>query len=151
MKSHDSIILGRYLVSLAVSKQKPLNMTKLQKLMFILYGYYLAQKGHHIIDEHPQAWPFGPVFPRVHKGVDYTTVTPLTDACFNDIREDADLLKNLDSVIEAYVKYSATQLSNWSHMEGSPWDRTTQLPGFKWSREIPDDYIKDYFSRKKVI
>ncbi|HMI65510.1 MAG TPA: hypothetical protein VK517_05715 [Cyclobacteriaceae bacterium] len=40
MKTYDSLLLGKYLVSLANSKLKPLNMTKLQKLMFIIYGYY---------------------------------------------------------------------------------------------------------------
>jgi len=43
MKTYDSPLLGKYLVPLANSKLKPLNMTKLQMHMFLIYGYYLGQ------------------------------------------------------------------------------------------------------------
>ena len=150
MKTHESTVLGRYLVSLANDKRMPLNMTKLQKLLFIIYGYYLT-KQRRIVNEHPQAWPFGPVFPRVHKNVDYTKVTLLDDPDFNEINNDPELKNQLEEIIVRYAPYSATQLSNWSHMEGSPWDKTTNLTGFKWGKEIPDVFICEYFLEKRVI
>ena len=94
---------------------------------------------------------FGPVFPNVHRHVDYTEFTPLTESCFEEINKDTELLNSMSRVIDAYAKFKATQLSSWSHKEGSPWDRTTKLDGFKWSRVIPDDYIREYFKMKKVI
>lgn len=150
MKTHDSVTFGKYLVSLANSRQRPLNMTKLQKLVFIIYGHLLAENDHHIVNEHPQAWPFGPVFPRIHKKVDYTKVTPIDDASFNEIQGDEGLPQLLEAIIDKYTAYTATQLSSWSHMDGSPWDRTTKLSDFKWSREIPDEFIVEYFSKKSI-
>jgi uncharacterized phage-associated protein len=150
MKTYDSPLLGKYLVSLANSKLKPLNMTKLQKLMFIIYGYYLS-KGHRIVSEYPQAWPFGPVFPMIHKRVDYTQVTPLDDPIFDEIRADKELVGFLARVVDLYTTFSATQLSNWSHMDGSPWEKTTRTEGFKWSKEIPDEFIANHFSQIQVV
>lgn len=127
-------------------------MTKLQKLLYIVYGYYLSNKeGHRIIDEHPQAWPYGPVFPKVHRKVDYTKVTPLDDPMFDELNKDEELKNILNKVVDIYAQYSATQLSGWSHMDGGPWKKTTVEDGFKWSGEISDDYIKEYFKGKKVM
>lgn len=150
MNTHDSITFGKYLVSIAISRQKPLNMTKLQKLIFIIYGFFLTEQQHHIINEYPQAWPYGPVFPKIHKGVDYTNVVDLNSSSFDKIKGDPGLTDLVEKVVETYTKYTATQLSNWSHMEGSPWHRTTKMAGFKWSTEIPDNYIIEYFSTKSL-
>lgn len=149
MKTYDSVVFGNYLVSLAASRGKILNMTKLQKIMFIIYGYYLT-KEHKIISENPQAWPFGPVFPRIHKKVDYTKLVDLDDPSFDEIKEDVELVSLVERIIDAYAIYSATQLSNWSHMKGSPWDKTKNLDDFKWSKEIPDQYISEYFAETQI-
>lgn len=117
----------------------------------MLYGYYKAVRNHQITGERPQAWPFGPVFARVHRSVDYTVPLPLSDPCFVELEADADLKITLNSIIDKYAKYTASQLSGWSHMQGSPWERTTQSKDFKWSREIPDDYISEYFSSKAIV
>jgi len=126
-------------------------MTKLQKLLFILHGYYLATTGKKLINEQPRAWPFGPVFPDVHKYVDYTMVYDLNAPMFAAIHSDMALREAIDKIIDTYARYSARQLSRWSHMRGSPWERTTQQPGFKWSLPIDDIYIKEYFLNRKVI
>lgn len=44
-------------------------MTKIHKLLYISYGIFLARENKRLTNEHPQAWPFGPVFPRVHNKV----------------------------------------------------------------------------------
>lgn len=151
MKTYDSVLLARYLVALAHGKGVVLNMTKLQKLLFILYGYYQATYGHRIATEHAQAWPYGPVFPKVHKQVDVTKPEPLNNPAFAQLAADTLLNQVLNQVIDKYSVYNASQLSGWSHMSGSPWERTTQTKDFKWSREIPDEFITEYFSSKSIV
>jgi uncharacterized phage-associated protein len=151
MKTHDSILLARYLVSFAYNKKLPLNVTKLQKLLYIIYGFYLAEHGHLILNESPKIWPFGPVFPRVHQEVDSTQVFELNDPQFESINTDQKLKAVLEAVVDKYAKFSATQLSNWSHMEGSPWDKTVKASGSKWNTVIPDEYISTYFSGISTI
>lgn len=145
-KTYDSVIAARYLLAVAFSKGKILNVTKVQKLLYIAYGYFLAKKRRVLLDEKPRAWPYGPVFPKTREEVDYENVIPLDSDEFQDIKQDEAIKHFFDYLIDEYAKYTASQLSDWSHSEGSPWDRTTRQTNFKWNRAIPDEYISAYFS-----
>ena len=144
-KVYDSIDVARYLLALANEKKKILNVTKVQKLLFIAYGYFLSKYGVRIIDETPKAWPFGPVFPETQKKVDYTTIYGVNSPVFDELKRDQDVTEILNTIIDNYSNFSASQLSDWSHMEGSPWEKTTKESGFNWNEEINEEYIKGYF------
>lgn len=60
---YSSVVLAYYIVALMNQRGLEINMTKLQKLLYIAYGTYLAIKNQRLTNEHPQAWPYGPVFP----------------------------------------------------------------------------------------
>jgi len=144
-QTYDSRIVARYLLSLADSKGVRLNTTQTQKLLYIAYGTWLAKfAGHRLLDESPQAWPFGPVFPKT-RSISYTETIPLNDSIFKEISSDEYVGDLLNKIIENFGKISAKKLSDWSHMNGSPWERTTRIAGFNWSMQIPDEYIKSYF------
>lgn len=144
---YDSVVIAEYMLSLAYNKRVVLNVTKVQKLLYIAYGYFLAVEGRHISTEAPKAWPYGPVFPRTRKKVDYSNVLPLEAPKFNEIKKEDKLSLKLEEIIDTYAGYSASQLSDWSHMKGGPWERTTKLKDFKWGiTPISDDFITDYFT-----
>lgn len=141
----SSVVLAKYIVSYANANRYGINMTKLQKLLYISYGVYLAVLGERLTDEHPQAWPYGPVFP--------TTRRKLLDEDFADIvdyKDDA-ITDNIKAcvklVFDSFGEYNASYLSSWSHQDGSPWEKTTSTPGFKWGAQIPDEYIMPYFQK----
>ena len=147
---YDSIIAAKYMLALAQSRGKILNATQLQKILFIAYGYMLAKDNELILSEAPKAWPFGPVFPRVQNKVNAYSSYNLNSPEFNDIKENEIVTSLFNQLIDKYSKYSATQLSDWSHSEGSPWDETTKQAGFKWNMVIPDILIKNYFAKVNV-
>ncbi|MGV3602423.1 MAG: Panacea domain-containing protein [Dyadobacter fermentans] len=149
-KSYDSVEAGKLMLSLANQLGQNLNATKLQKLLFITYGYILAKKNYEIFTETPKAWPFGPVFPRVQKLVKLDNVIRPDDPGIRSIKEDSFLTEVMTDIVSKYARYSATQLSEWSHETGSPWYLTTQLPNFRWNDEIPNSYISEYFSQFNV-
>lgn len=149
MRPYDSKLIAKYLLALGYDQGKVLNVTKVQKLLFIAYGYFL-NKGRKIIDEQPKAWPYGPVFPKTRK-IDYGIVYMKSDLNFNEINSDEDLKESLKKIVEKYSIHTAKQLSDWSHMQGSPWEKTTKQPNFDWNAPIPDEFIKDYFSKLEVI
>jgi uncharacterized phage-associated protein len=151
MRAYDSVLMAKYLVATAFEMKTPLNMTKLQKLLYILYGFYLSKHGCLIINENPKIWPFGPVFPRVHKHVEPTDILDIYHPDFQQINEDEQLRDVINSIVNKYSKISATQLSNWSHMIGSPWEKTVKASGNKWNTIIPDEYISTYFSNIVII
>ncbi len=139
------------MLSLAYEKRIVLNVTKVQKLLYMAYGHFLSKNDIQISKETPKAWPYGPVFPRTRKKVDYNHILPLSDPEFEEIKKDIELTAKLNSIIETYSKFSASQLSDWSHAERGPWDKATKQPGFKWGvTEIPNEFITDYFSTIEI-
>ncbi len=151
METYDSVLVAEYMLSIAKDRNIELNVTKTQKMLYIIYGYYLANyNNHQIFTENPQAWPFGPVFARSQKKVDYTNVLPLDSSNFDKIREDKILTELIITVVEKYYKYSASKLSEWSHEKNGPWHKATQQEGFKWSTPIPNSLIQTYFKQVTV-
>jgi len=146
MRKYDSVEVARYMMAVANAKGMVLNVTKVQKLLFIAYGYFLAKYNRVLTDEAPRAWPFGPVFPKTRKFIDYGKLTPLEYDYLNLIKKDEELTTFINQLIEDMGNVSASQLSGWSHEEGTPWFKTTKQRGFKWGDPIPDDYIKEYFA-----
>lgn len=149
-KTYSSVLSAKLMLALANEKGYALNVTKVQKLMYIVYGYFLANEDIVIFDESPKAWPFGPVFPRTRKKVNFGKVYDKNSSEFQEIVKDENLVKVMTSIIEKYAKYSATTLSDWSHTEGGPWYKTTKEEGFNWNMPIRNDYIKEYFSEINV-
>lgn len=144
-KSED---VAMYIAAYANEHNYGINMTKIQKLLYIAYGIYLAVKDKRLTNEHPQAWPYGPVFPTTRNKL---SKEDLCDISFNmlqssDISDDSDFKSLINLVFRVYGGWTATYLSDWSHKSGSPWDATTKTGGFKWGDRIPDQLIKDYFN-----
>lgn len=145
---YDSLTVACFIVANTNERRLAINMTKLQKLLYIAYGTYLAIIGKRLTDEHPQAWPYGPVFPitrsrllkRDLSHIDFSL--PL----LNEIKNDEEMKSLMNLVLNGFGDKNATTLTVWSHQSGSPWDRIASQEGFTWGAIIPDEYIKEYFS-----
>lgn len=144
---YKSPFLAQYLVAYGQQNNYYMNMTKLQKLLFISYGLFLAWKGERLVDEHPQAWPYGPVFPTTRNKLlkmDFAKIS-IDNPDFDKCKKDADLNRLLGDVFQYFGNYSTDALVEWTHQEGSPWYDTRMSSGFKWGERIQDDSIKKYF------
>lgn len=145
---YNSVTVACYIVALANEKGLSINMTKLQKLLYIAYGTYLALKNARLTNEHPQAWPYGPVFPTTRNKLlkrDLSLIS-LLDSDLQKIKDDKDIKSLMDLVLNSFGNKTATTLTIWSHQSGSPWDRVSSQEGFTWGEIIPDEYIKEYFN-----
>lgn len=120
------------------------NNTKIQKLLYCVYGVVLAEFGRHICDEQPKAWPYGPVFPKVFKYIHKGENIDLYSARLKDtlLEEEKAVIAE---VLAFFGKYTASQLSSWSHRLGSPWAKAVGKDGAGWNVVIQDDDISDYF------
>lgn len=145
---YNSIVVAKYIIAIANNKHLSINMTKVQKLLYIAYGIFLAVKGYRLTNEHPEAWPYGPVFPstryKLLKTDLYSISTSDSDIC--SIKEDSEIESLIDLVFRSFGSWSAAQLTEWSHSEGTPWQKTVSSDDFSWGHQIPDEYIKSYFS-----
>lgn len=145
---YDSVDVACYIVASANDKHLGINMTKLQKLLYIAYGTYLAiTNGKRLTNEHPQAWPYGPVFPTTRNRLLNKDLSQInfSDSSLSEIKDDPNLKSLISSVLKGFGNKNATTLTVWSHQSGSPWDRTVNQDGFTWGARIPDSYIKEYF------
>jgi uncharacterized phage-associated protein len=146
---YSSVEVAFYIVAWANAHKVTINLTKTQKLLYIAYGANLVLSEDRLCDEHAQAWPYGPVFPRTRKrllNIDVLSVT-MEHSELANVKNDAYLADLIEFVFKGFGEYTAGQLVQWSHQPESAWDRATHQPGFKWGDEIPDAYIAEYFSR----
>lgn len=149
---YKSTDIALYIVALANEKRISINMTKVQKLLYITYGVFLGVYKERLLDEHPQAWPYGPVFPTTRNKLVKKDFSCISKESFCDqellkeIENDVRLNKIVELVFSVFGTWNAGQLSEWSHDEGSPWEETKNTLGFKWGNEIPDKLILDYFN-----
>lgn len=144
---YNSVQVAYYIIACVNERGLDINMTKLQKLLYIAYGTYLSINGERFTGEHPQAWPYGPVFPTTRNKlikVDFDSIDFSNDKIAS-IKDDEYLKSLIDLVLSGFGNYNAATLSSWSHKPNSPWDLTTRMVGFKWGDRIPDEYIKDFF------
>ncbi|WP_375579851.1 type II toxin-antitoxin system antitoxin SocA domain-containing protein [Marivirga tractuosa] len=145
--TYDSVVAAKYLLATAYSKNKVLNVTKVQKLLYMAYGYFLSKKNRVLLTEKPKAWPYGPVFPRTRKKVNYSDIIDMDLEEFAEIKSDIEVNDFFNLLVDKYSKYSASQLSEWSHAEGGAWDMTVKQNGFDWNQPIADEHIIEYFKK----
>lgn len=146
---YDSVKMGEYLASYAVRKGYFINQTKLQKLLYILYGGYLVNTDQRLLNEQPQAWPYGPVFPHARKefaGKHYLSYADIESPIYDDIRKNIQVTHLIDDILHTFGSWSAQALSEWSHKEGSPWAIAFFSNNMEYGSVITDDSIKSYFN-----
>ena len=147
---YDSVIVAMYIAAYANMHHYSINITKIQKLLYVTYGAYLVLHNSRLCNEHAQAWPYGPVFPK--------TRTALLKCSIESIEFSNKLLQKIENkeILENIVAFTfvgfgdktAGQLTDWSHRAGSPWFYATQQSNFQWGDEIPDIFIYDYFNAR---
>ena len=145
---YNSVRMGEYLAAYAVQKGYFMNQTKLQKLLYIVYGAYLTQYEESLVDEQPRAWPYGPVFPRVQQQfakVRNLAYADIASADYEPIRENGKLRSLIDNVIQTFGDWTAQALSEWSHKQGSPWAIAFANNNMRYNAVISAESIKEYF------
>lgn len=146
----DSIDVASYIARWCGMHNIFVNITKLQKLLFCVYGSILAVTDNRICEEHPKAWPHGPVFPRVYTYTKRHQLDIIDALIKHQYASNFDLTEEeqnvIDQTLSLFGKYNAGQLVNWTHKQGSPWFESTK-GGVYLQKEIPDQIIKDYFQK----
>jgi uncharacterized phage-associated protein len=128
---------------------------KLQKLVYLCYGWWLAEHDSSIIDEAPEVWQHGPVFASLYdvlKGFGHARVSTLQKRFFSDAPDridddDEEALSLVDWVWQRYGRYDQFYLSDLTHQPRSPWHVTAEAFNFRVPRhtEIPLETIRDHF------
>jgi len=147
---YSASIIANAFVEKAIEFGKPITQMQLQKMVFFAQGYHLAKYDEKLIQEDFQAWKFGPVVPRLYDIYKLNGSYPITDTLSNSwnpfevpVTLDEKALDAIDYTWKATSHLSALQLSNWTHLQGSPWERTYKP--YDMGVSIDNDLIKSYF------
>lgn len=145
---HSALNIACYFVNRSFQESEPISNMKLQKLVYIANGLYLASTGKVLIKERVEAWPYGPVVEPVYhafKKFGNREIDENIIDCQLFFQNDftAKEMEALKFTWDMGRQYSAIKLSNWSHEEDSPWHKAIQ----ENSSIIPDEYIKEYFQK----
>jgi uncharacterized phage-associated protein len=149
--------IANYFIGRALKDGVEMSPMKLQKLVFFAYGLYLAMKGKELFSERFEAWPWGPVISSLYhqlksygsRSIDqpvYDT-DPVTGEKTMPVIDagETELLQFLGTFWDKYKGYTAFQLSNATHLPGTPWAKTIEEKG---GGVIDDPLIKEYFQHQ---
>ena len=128
----NSVDFAIYITEKAKDKGIPINITQLQKLLYICYGTHLAaNKGVKLLDERPEAWYYGPFFPNVHKEQKRhkNGLEGLTSRISLDDFVEYDYI--VDPALDHFGRWTASELVNWTHEKGKAWDKRYNMEGKK--------------------
>lgn len=157
--AYQAKAIANYFLKLANSKDQRINPMKIQKLVYVAHGWYLAINGEPLIYENVEAWDYGPVIRDLYNEFSsfrgdsinrYATEIDENNSFQEMVEfpEDSSTTDLLNKVYEIYGKFSAIQLSDLTHKKDTPWDNT-QLKA-KYS-VIAQDLIKNHFEELAKI
>lgn len=142
----DGINFAAYLIKKAQERGHIINVTKVQKWLYICYGLFLADYDTQLLHDRPKAWDYGPVFPKVHScqvngKMDGLVANANLDLVLPEIRQKCDDIIN--AVLLHFGDWMATELVDWTHTPGMAWDKTIKESG-KYSTIDNFDIYKDF-------
>lgn len=120
---------------------------KLQKLVYYVEAWYLANFDKELFDEAPQAWTHGPVYRSLYdkyKGNSWDALPPEKAVKLPD-----DLGEFVNACIDEYGQFGAKRLERLTHSE-DPWKITRKgLPlEARCENEIDKLLIRNYYASK---
>jgi uncharacterized phage-associated protein len=147
--AYQSRVIANELLTLA-EIAGPITHMKLQKLVYISHGWYLVvTHGKPMVSELPEAWQYGPVFPRLYSSFKQYGSKKITDLYRPLVKDSSDPIgwaygepprlpkdqfvehKVICMVWNSYRKFTGVQLSALTHESGTPWSQT-------WERSISE-------------
>src|SRR5579862_2298050 len=103
-----------------LAKLGAMTAMKLQKLCYFAYGYHLAWEERPLFPERFEAWANGPVCYELYNRHRGDFMVRPGDITGDPGQLDEGERESVDLVLDAYGRFSASQLSAMTHREG-PW------------------------------
>jgi uncharacterized phage-associated protein len=144
--TYDARAVANYFLELAMPEGVPITPMAIQKLVYFAHGWMLAVYGRPLISQLIQAWDYGPVIVDLYREFKHFGDLPITQLA-KDVHlriqkyRDPAVADLLNQTWETYKHFTAIQLSNMTHVRGSPWSLARE----KNQPFIDNDSIRTYF------
>jgi len=133
---------------------------KINKLIYICHGHFLAELHRSIIRNHVEAWEHGPVYRVVYDSFKKFEFRPIKDlAEYYDFRKGHQVIADpsclsigdqefLYATCSKYIDFSANELEKLTHDPSGPWAEVFLGNRKSWSNRICTTEIGRYFSNR---
>ncbi len=152
MTAFPPLAVANAVLEEAEAQGKPLTIMQLLKLMYIAHGWALALLKAPLVNEEPEAWQHGPVFPSIYREFrrfGSQRISGLASGPFGSVPH-ADLSEPQRSVVRSvvhnYGDMHAFALSRMTHEVGTPWF-VTYKNGDGASDDIPNAIIAEHYTK----
>ena len=147
--------------------RRPLTPMQLLKLTYIAHGWHLAATSIPLINEHVEAWKYGPVVPSLFhefkmyggnpiqrlahdiQNISLDEASELEDISSPFIpKEDNNTIQIIDWVWKTYGGLTGRQLSDLTHKPDTPWSVVQRERGnlsLCRDAQIPNESIKSHY------
>ena len=145
---HRAIEVVDRIIRLAREEEQYITPMKAQKLTFFCHAWSLGLGNGPIFRDAVESWQHGPVIRDVYHCLKVYGGNIITAPLMPDDHQPGFSPED-ESIMHAvwcqYGRLSAIQLSNMTHVEGSPWSQTYQRD--RRSQIIHNHIIRDYYAR----
>lgn len=138
------LVADQILWSRAELNVHPTTPMHVLKLSYLAHGWLLGWENRALINEPVEAWTYGPVVPSLyHRYKSFGAGSIKVEMTDRSASFDEDQLETVNFVINSYSDFSALELSQITHEEGTPWHTVKETSGL--GAIIPNDLIARYY------
>ena len=145
---YSPLTIANFFIKKGIEFSDPISQTKIQRLVYIAHGWYLALTGNPLINSVVEAWRFGPIIPEIYDAFKAYGNLPLKHVIDNKESINKEVKKLLEVVWNLYGRYSTFFLSNFTHQSNTPWDIVAKEYSYNIpaNKDIDDRIIRAYFT-----
>ena len=142
----DSVDLAKAICYRSKENGHILYRNQMQTMLYIMYGKCLARNGARITSEHPQAWEFGPVFPRVYSKVRTTDDQSYREQSENLRISNPEVSEMVDETVSRCSWRGCKELIGMITAKGTPCEMSRRRNPEKKTAPLEDTDIRNWFS-----
>lgn len=148
--------IANFMLDRGERDRRPITHLKLQKLVYMAYGWGSVVLEARLFTERIEAWTYGPVVPDLWHEFKAYKSDPIGDGrsfhydwprdrvVFHVVpRRAVTARRLLGEVWDKYSPFTASSLVARTHTEGAPWDETVRKSGP--GTVIPPELIEEHF------
>lgn len=152
MTAFPPLAIANSVLDEARNQGKTLTIMQLLKLVYIAHGWTLALIGVPLVNQEPEAWQHGPVFPSIYREFRRFGSQPIVGRASSGFGSDYNIALSpeqksiIQSVVQNYGDMHAFALSRITHEADTPWSKTYQ-EGKGGSADIPNSLIAEHYKK----
>lgn len=152
MTAFPPLAIADAVLNEARAQGKSLTIMQLLKLVYIAHGWALALLDAPLVNEEPEAWQHGPVFPAIYREFRRFGSQPITGNAIRrfGVAYETGLSESqraiIHSVVANYGDMHAFALSRITHEAETPWSQVYRN-GEGNSDDIPNAIIADHYRK----